>query len=255
MLIDSHCHLDYFEPEEVDGVIAAASEQGVERIVSVCTDLQKLPFLFEIAAKYPNIYLTVGVHPSEQVAEEPTVEQLVALAQNEKVIGIGETGLDYHYDYVAPTTQCQRFATHIQAAKELQKPLVIHMREASKDILDILKAENADQVGGIMHCFTETWDVAKKALDMNFYISFAGIITFKNADSVREVAKQVPIDKILVETDSPYLAPVPYRGKTNQPAYVHYVAKALTELKNIPYDALNKQIYANFSKLFSIKLQ
>ncbi len=254
MLIDSHCHLDYFESEEVDGIVVAAHEQGVEHIVSVSTNLQNLPLLFDIAAKYQHIYLTVGVHPSEQITEEPTVEQLVTLAQDEKVIGIGETGLDYHYDYVAPATQRQRLATHIQAAKELQKPLVIHTREASKDILDILQAENADQVGGIMHCFTETWEIAKKALDMNFYISFAGIITFKNADSVREVAKKVPIDKILLETDSPYLAPVPYRGKTNQPAYVHYIAMALAELKNMPSNALNQQICANFSKLFNIKL-
>ncbi len=254
MLIDSHCHLDYFEQEDVDGVIATASEQGVKHIVSVSTNLQNLPLLFEIAAKYQHIYLTVGVHPSEQITEEPTVEQLVTLSQDEKVIGIGETGLDYHYDYVAPAIQRQRLVTHIQAAKELQKPLVIHTREASKDTLDILQAENADQVGGIMHCFTETWDVAKQALDMNFYISFAGIITFKNAASVREVAKQVPIDKILIETDSPYLAPVPYRGKTNQPAYVHYIATALAELRNMSYEALNRQICANFSELFNIKL-
>lgn len=254
MLVDSHCHLHYFAAEDIDNIVQAAQKNGVEYLLSVCTSLENFAELINITEKYQNVYISVGIHPSEVLANEPTVTELAELAQHPKVVAIGETGLDYHYDSVPREIQQQRFRTHIQAAKQVQKPLIVHTREASVDILQIMQQEKANQVGGVMHCFTESWEVAQQALALNFYISFAGIITFKNAASLREVAQQVPLDKILVETDAPYLAPVPFRGKQNQPAYVIYMADLLAELKKMPKNALYKQICANFTRLFNIKI-
>lgn len=252
MLVDSHCHLDYFEENEVDSVVADAAAQGVGCILSACTRVDQFPKLIKIAEKHPDVYLSVGNHPSEVLENEATVDELVKLAQHGKVVAIGETGLDYHYDFVAQEVQRDRFRAHIKAAKLSNKPVIVHMREASVDILNILREENISS--GVLHCFTDTFDVAKEVLDLGFYISFAGIITFKNAESLREVAKKVPLDRILVETDSPYLAPVPVRGKTNYPANVCYVANFLAEVLNVEKTRFFQQICENFNKFAHKKL-
>lgn len=254
MLIDSHCHLNHLRPSDydcmnLDEIITAANVAGVKHILSVCVHLEEFPVILDIANKYECVLASVGVQPSEQVAE-PTIEELVRLGQEPMVVGIGETGLDYHYDYVDQKTQRARFLTHILAAKQLNKPLIIHTRAAKKDTLDILRSESAETVGGVMHCFTEDWEMAKAALDMNFYISFSGIITFKNADSLRQIVKKVPLDRLLIETDAPYLAPVPYRGKPNQPAYVGEVAKLIAGLRHEKYEVIAKATSNNFVNLF-----
>lgn len=255
MLIDSHCHLNHLKPSDydcknLDEIIAAANAADVAHILSVCVHLDEFPEILDIAKKYDCVLASVGVQPSEQVTTEPTMEELIRLGQDCRVVGIGETGLDYHYDYVDQKTQRARFLTHILAAKQLGKPLIIHTRAAKKDTLDILRSESAEIVGGVMHCFTEDWEMAKAALDLNFYISFSGIITFKNADSLRQIAKKIPLDRLLIETDAPYLAPVPYRGKPNQPAYVGEVAKLIASLRNEKYEIIAKATSSNFINLF-----
>lgn len=225
-------------------------DNGVEAAVCIGVNLEDLPGILRIAEAYDHLYATVGVHPEYQDAEEPSVERLVALADHPKVIAIGETGLDYYWQKDKPEWQRLRFRTHIQAAKACGKPLVVHTRESADDTLRLLAEEGGQAAGGVMHCFTETWEVARRALDLGFYISFSGIVTFKNATVIKEVAQRVPLDRMLVETDSPYLAPVPYRGKTNQPAYVRYVAEEIAKLRGEPYEEIAAATTENFFRLF-----
>lgn len=256
MFIDSHCHLTMLDLTPYDGdldqVIQAAKAANVSRMMSISVDLDDYIALSAIAEKYPEVGYSVGVHPCEEVAtmQRATVEKLVELAQPEKVWAIGETGLDYFHsaEFVAEQKAC--FARHIQASKIVHKPLVVHTRSAKQDTIDILRAEQATH--GILHCFTEDWDTAKAALDLGFYISFSGIISFKNAQDLRDVAKQVPLDRVLIETDSPYLAPVPYRGKSNEPKYVPYVAKTLAEVYGKTVEEIAVQTTKNFEHLTQV---
>lgn len=254
MLVDSHCHLDMLDLAHWDGEMAGpldlAREQGVGHMLCVCINLENFPQVLQVAKKHPHIFASVGVHPNEQDCREPEVDELVSLASDDSIIAIGETGLDYFRSEGDLEWQRERFRRHIDAAKQTDKPLIIHSREATEDILGILKEEGADQVGGVMHCFVDDWSIAKRAMDLNFNISLSGIVTFKNALTVKDVARNVPDDRLLVETDSPYLAPVPYRGKMNQPAYVRYVAEHIAELRNVSYEHIAQVTTQNFFSLF-----
>lgn len=251
MLVDSHCHLNF--PEFTENILAVRqlmyqSEVGHALCVSVTLD--KFPEVLALAEQYDNFYASVGVHPDYEDIEEPSIETLVALANHPKIVAIGETGLDYFRLTGDLEWQRMRFRTHIRAAINVGKPLIIHTRSAAEDTLRIMKEEGAYQVGGVMHCFTETLDVALAAIDMGFYISFSGIVTFKNALQLKEVAQAIPLEKMLVETDSPYLAPAPYRGKTNQPAYVKYVAQEIANLRGISLNEVMQATTENFFTLF-----
>jgi len=237
--------------QELDQVLLRAKENQVGYMLCVSINLEAYPEVLAIAEQHANIFASVGVHPNEQSGADPTANQLIKLAQHERVVAIGETGLDYFRCEGDMTWQQDRFRNHIQAAKEVSKPLIIHTRDAAEDTMSILEQESAEQCGGVMHCFVENWDIAKRALDLGFYISFSGILTFKNATDLKEVAKKVPMDRILVETDAPYLAPVPYRGKSNEPAYVMHVAEHLAELRGIKFREVTEQTTANFFRLFS----
>lgn len=251
MLVDSHCHIN-FEPlrDDEQGVIQRARELGVEYMLCVSVDMEGFPEVLGLARKYPFIFASVGVHPNHQEGREPDVTELVELAGDENVVAIGETGLDYFRSSGDMTWQKERFVRHIHAGIESGRPLIIHTREAASDTMDILEAERASECGGVMHCFAEDWETAKRALDIGFYISFSGIVTFKNAADMREVAKKVPMDRLLVETDSPYLAPVPMRGKTNEPGFTRYVANTITDVKGIPIEEVERQTTENFFSLF-----
>lgn len=258
MIVDSHCHLNHLNLKEfgddLDNVMRLATEAGVKHMLTVCVELNEFSRLCEIAERYPQVSISVGLHPAEAADTEPSVEQLLQLAQNRRCIAIGETGLDYFHvsEKTVRKQQCQRFANHIQAALHSKKPLIIHTRDAAEDTIVIMRTEKAAEIGGVMHCFTESWDVAKQALDLNFYISFSGIVTFKNAHQLREVAQKVPLDRILIETDAPYLAPVPYRGKQNHPALVKYVAAAISEIRQIPMEVFAEQTSQNFYRCFGV---
>ena len=254
MLVDSHCHIPMLGQDmKVDEVIANAKALGVEHMLCVSVDLETYPEILSLAEQYDCIYASVGVHPNTSMQEEVSHETLVQLASNDHVIAIGETGLDYCRSEGDLEWQRERFRTHIRAAKSINKPLIIHNRKVGEDITRILEEEGADAVGGVMHCFVDDWETAQKAMEMNFYISFSGIVTFKNAKEVQEVAKQVPLDRMLVETDSPYLTPVPYRGKPNQPGYTRYVAEFIAALRDTTLEHVAEQTTANFFKLFNIK--
>ncbi len=220
--------------------------------VAVCigVNLEDFPNVLALAEEHVQLYATVGVHPEYTDVEEPDEAKLVALAQHSKVIAIGETGLDYYWQKDQPEWQRERFRTHIRAARRCSKPLVVHTRDSAADTLRVLKEEGADAVGGVMHCFTESWDIARLALDLGFYLSFSGIVTFKNATIVKDVAQKCPLDRILVETDSPYLAPVPYRGKPNEPAYVRHVAEEIAKLRSISIESVHQATTDNFYTLF-----
>lgn len=252
MLVDSHCHIN-FDPLRDDeaGVIQRARDLGVEYMLCVSVNMEDYPEVLGLAHRHPFIFASVGVHPNHDEGREPTTEELVEHATDPHVVAIGETGLDYFRSSGDMTWQQERFVRHIQAGIESGKPLIIHTREAAKDTMDMLEAEDASQCGGVMHCFAEDWDTARRALDIGFYISFSGIVTFKNAADMREVAKKVPLDRILVETDSPYLAPVPMRGKPNEPAYTRYVADMIAEVKDIPTTEVDSITTGNFFDLFS----
>jgi len=254
MLVDSHCHIPMLvEDMEVKEVIANAKALGVEHMLCVSVDIDSYPEILSLAEQYDCIYASVGVHPNTRMQEEVTHDMLVQLASNSNVVAIGETGLDYYRSEGDLEWQRERFRTHIRAAKSVDKPLIIHTREVGEDITRILQEESADEVGGVMHCFVEDLETAEKAMDLNFYISFSGIVTFKNAKEVQEVARQVPLERMLVETDSPYLTPVPYRGKPNQPGFTRYVAEFIAELKGISYEEVAEQTTTNFFNLFKIK--
>lgn len=256
MLIDSHCHLDRIDltPYQNDfaNFMVAAKESQIEHLLTIAIDLEAYPGMLALVADYPQISVTVGVHPNEQDGKEPTVNELIALGQFDKVIGIGETGLDYFRSDGDLGWQQQRFRNHISAAKALKKPIIVHTRDAKQDTLRILQEENAAEVGGIIHCFTEDWEFAQGALDLGFYISFSGIVTFNSAKEIKEVAKKVPTDRFLVETDSPYLAPVPYRGKPNYPTYVRYVAEQIAELRGTSLSQVTEESTNNFRTLFGL---
>ncbi len=250
--IDSHCHINFPELyQNIDSILSKMSSNKVTHALCVSVTLDKLQDIFKIANTYPHIFASVGVHPDYEDIEEPSVEKLCSLAKENKVIAIGETGLDYFRVQGDLTWQRDRFRTHIKAAIQSKLPLIIHTRNAAEDTLKIMREEGADQVGGAMHCFTESLDVAIEAIKLNFYISFSGIVTFKNASDLKEVAKAIPLDRMLIETDSPYLAPVPYRGKINDPSNVIHVAEEIAKLKNISLEEVGQVTSQNFFKLFS----
>lgn len=251
MLVDSHCHLDFPDlAADLPRILELMRDNGVGCAMCIGVNLENLPCILALADEYPHIFASVGVHPESTDVREPGVADLVKLAAHPKVIAIGETGLDYYWHKDAPEWQRERFRTHIRAARESGKPLVIHTRDAAADTLRLMQEERAGEVGGIMHCFTETWDVAEAALAQGFHISLSGIVTFKNALQIKDVAKRVPLDRLLVETDSPYLAPAPCRGKTNQPGYVKHVAEEIARLREIPYEEVVAATTANFFRLF-----
>ena len=256
MFVDSHCHLNFPDYQgKLDLILADMAANQVDRALCIGTTLEAFPEVHEVAMQSSNIWATVGVHPDNEGVQEPTVEDLVRLSQLPRVVGIGETGLDYYrlgertVDDMA--WQRERFRVHLRAARQTALPLVIHTREASADTIAILKEEGRGEVTGVFHCFTETMAVARAALDLGFMISFSGILTFKNAGDLREVARFVPLDRCLIETDSPYLAPVPHRGKTNSPAYVPFVARQLAELKGCEVEEIGRITSENFAQLFS----
>lgn len=253
MLVDSHCHLDFPElADKLDAIVAAMSRHQVTHALCISVTLQDFPRVRAIAERYEHIYGSVGVHPDYPDVPEVAGEELVRLANHPKIVAIGETGLDYYRIKEDCEWQRQRFRTHIRAARSCGKPLVIHTRDAAADTLRIMHEEKAGEVGGVMHCFTEGWDVARAAMDLGFYISFSGIVTFKNAHALHEVARRVPLDRMLVETDSPYLAPVPYRGKTNEPALVRYVAEQIARLRGAGLADIAAATTNNFFHLFRI---
>ncbi len=252
MLIDSHCHLDFPElAERLDDVLQCMRDNQVTHALCVSVNLDDFPKVLALADKHANLYASVGVHPDYPDVLEPSVDDLVRLAQHPKIVAIGETGLDYYRLTGDLEWQRERFRTHIRAAIKCAKPLIIHTRSSADDTLRLMQEENAQQAGGVMHCFTESWEVAQAALDMGFYISFSGIVTFKNAKSLKEVAQKVPLDRMLIETDSPYLAPVPFRGKTNEPGYVKHVAEEIARLRGCSYEQIAQTTTNNFIKLFN----
>ena len=251
MLVDSHCHLNF--PEllaNLPAIKQSMQDNEVGHALCISVTLPDFPQVLALAENNDNFYASVGVHPDYENIEEPSVEGLLALANHPKVVAIGETGLDYFRLTGDLEWQRTRFRTHIRAAIACGKPLVIHTRSAAEDTLRIMREENAQLVGGVMHCFTENLDVAMQAIALGFYISFSGIVTFKNAQSIKDVAKQVPLNSMLVETDSPYLAPIPYRGKTNQPSYVKHVAEEIAQLRGISFEEISAATTANFFRLF-----
>jgi TatD DNase family protein len=252
MLVDSHCHLDFPDlANRLPEVLQRMQDNQVGLAVCIGVNLEDFPTVLALAESQPHLYATVGVHPEYTDVEEPDEDRLVALAAHPKVIAIGETGLDYYWQKDKPEWQRDRFRTHIRAGRRAGKPLVVHTRDSAADTLRVLKEEGADTVGGVMHCFTENWEIASLALDLGFYLSFSGIVTFKNAAIVKEVARKCPLDRILVETDSPYLAPVPFRGKPNEPAYVRYVAEEIASLRSQSVETIHQATSDNFFSLFT----
>jgi TatD DNase family protein len=253
MFVDSHCHLDFPElRDELPQVLDAMRDNNVTHALCIAVEVGGWDAVHAIARAHPNLYASVGVHPDYADIEEPTQAMLVERAGEPKIVAIGETGLDYFRLTGDLGWQRERFRTHIRAARATRKPLVIHTRSAAADTLAIMRDERADDVGGVMHCFTETWDVAAQALDLGFHISFSGIVTFKNAVALKDVARRVPLERMLIETDSPYLAPVPYRGKRNQPAWVRHVAEEIARLREVPVAAIATATSDNFFKLFGV---
>ncbi len=251
--IDSHCHINFPDlVNNIDAVLAQMHANQVTKALCVSVNLPDFPQVLALAERFENIYASVGVHPDYENEIEPSVADLVALAQHKKIIAIGETGLDYFRLTGDLEWQRERFRTHIRAARECKKPLIIHTRASADDTVRIMAEENAQEVGGVMHCFTENWEVAQAALDLNFYISFSGIVTFKNATQIKDVAQRVPLNRILIETDSPYLAPIPFRGKLNQPAYVKHVAEEIALLRGITVDEVGQATSENFGRLFGV---
>ena len=255
MLIDSHCHLDRLDLAPFDGnfenLVASTRDAGISHMLCVSIDLESYPAMLELVEPFEDISVSVGVHPNDRDREEPTPEALASMADYRKNVAIGETGLDYFRSEGDLEWQRARFRRHIQAARSCGKPLIIHTRAAREDTISIMEEEQARDAGGVMHCFTEDWEMARKALDMGFYISFSGIITFKTAEDLREVAKRVPLDRLLIETDAPYLAPVPNRGKPNLPAYVPFVAACVAELRGMDDDQIAETTTENFYRLFA----
>ncbi|WP_372768975.1 TatD family hydrolase [Pseudoalteromonas sp.] len=255
MIVDSHCHLDRLNFDELglslEQVLDNARAKKVEHFLCVSVTLDQFPGMLEKVQGFNDVSVSCGVHPLDQ-KDALDKDRLLSLANNNKVVAIGETGLDYYYSKDTHQVQKDSFAGHIDVANELNKPLIIHTRDAKQDTLDIMRAHNAENCGGVLHCFTEDWEMAKQALDLGFYISISGIVTFRNAAALREVVEKIPLDRLLIETDSPYLAPVPHRGKTNQPAYVEDVAYFIADLKKLSFADLAKATTDNFYQLFKL---
>lgn len=252
MYIDSHCHLDFPElAENLPTILDRMKENQVDHALVVSVNMPQWPGLMNLVAQHPNLYASVGVHPDYEDTPEPTADELSEMTRQPKVVAIGETGLDYSRLPEPLEWQRNRFRTHIRASRKSGIPLIIHTRSASDDTLRIMQEEGAGEVGGVMHCFTESWDVAKAAMEMNFYISLSGIVTFKNAASLQDVATKLPLDRLLIETDSPYLAPVPFRGKMNDPSKVIHVAEKIADLRGIPVADVARHSRENFFRLFS----
>ena len=253
MYVDSHCHLSFPElTADLPGVLARMREAKVVAALNVCTTLPEFPAVLAVSEREADIYASVGVHPDYTDTAEPTVEQLVALAEHPKVVAIGETGLDYFRLKEPLEWQRERFRVHIRTARAVRKPLIIHTRAAAEDTIRLMQEEGAEEAGGVMHCFTESLEVARAAMAMGFYISFSGIVTFKNATELQAVAREVPLDRMLIETDAPYLAPVPFRGRRNEPSYVPHVAAKVAELHNVTSELVAGQTSGNFSRLFKV---
>jgi TatD DNase family protein len=251
MFIDSHCHLNFPDlAARLPEIYQRMQDNQVSHALCISVDLETFPQVLAIAESRDNLYASVGVHPDYEDSVEPTVEDLVRLAANPKVIAIGETGMDYYRTPGPLAWQQERFRIHIRAARESGRPLVVHTRSASDDTLSIMRDEIAREAGGVMHCFTESMEVARAAMDLGFYISFSGIVTFKNAKDLKAVAQTVPLDRMLIETDSPYLAPMPFRGKTNEPGFVKHVAEEIARLKNISLEEVGETTSRNFRRLF-----
>ena len=252
MFIDSHCHINFPElRENIQAVLSNMESKKITNALCVSVTLDDFPGVLELASRYDNIFASVGVHPDYEDIEEPSVDQLVSLSKNSNVVAIGETGLDYFRLQGDLSWQRERFRTHIRAAIEANLPLIVHTRRAQDDTIKIMKEEGAYKSKGVMHCFTESYEMAKKAIDQDFYISFSGIITFKNAEDLRDTVKKIPMDRILIETDSPYLAPIPNRGKTNEPSNVVYVAEKIAEIKKLSIEEVASTTTANFKNLFT----
>ena len=252
MFVDSHCHLDFPElAEDLPDILKSMDQNHVGRALVVAVSKPEWGRIMAMAESHSALYASVGVHPDYPDTEEPTVESLVDAAQHPKVVAIGETGLDYYRGSEPFDWQRERFRVHIRASRQCDLPLIIHTRSAAEDTLRIMAEEGAQAPGGVMHCFTETWEVAKRAMDLNFYISFSGIVTFRNAVELQEVARRVPLERMLIETDAPFLAPVPYRGKRNDPSKVKHVAEKIADLRGISVAEVQERTTANFFELFS----
>ena len=256
MFVDSHCHLDCIDLSDFDNsfdkLIQRTHEAGVEHMLYVSINLKTYPDMLEKVRDYPDISVSAGLHPMADESDEFSIEYLSELAKDEKVVAIGETGLDYYYHKDNQQWQQDRFRSHIQVANKINKPLIIHTRDAGDDTLKILQQENEESCGGVIHCFTETQDFANKAIDLGLMISISGIVTFRNADALRDIAKTIPDDRLLIETDSPYLAPIPHRGKQNQPAFVQHVAETLAEIRNTSVESIAEISRNNFYRLFNV---
>lgn len=252
-LADSHCHIDFPQlGENLDAVLDMAEEMDVKYMLCVSVNLEDYPRILALSDTYENIYASVGVHPNTTEGEDPSCERLTELGSDDRVVAIGETGLDYYRSSGELDWQRERFATHIEAARNVSKPIIVHSRHAPDDTIAIMRENRAGEAGGVMHCFTGDYAMAKAALEQDFFISFSGIVTFKNAQDLAEVAKKIPLEKLLIETDSPYLAPVPKRGKQNQPGFVRYTAEFLADLKGIPLEEFAEITTSNFLELFRI---
>jgi len=255
MFIDSHCHLDRVDLKDFDNsfsnLLASIQQGQVERMLCVSINLEDYPAMKELVQEQPHIDISVGVHPCDAQEDTIKLQKLIELGSDPKVVAIGETGLDYYYSKESREQQLSSFKVHMQAANELNKPVIIHTRDAQDDTLQILRDGNIENCGGVLHCFTESWDMAKQAIDLGMYISFSGIVTFKNAATLREVARQVPDDRFLIETDSPYLAPVPHRGKQNHPGWVGHVAECLAEVRGCSVETIAELSKVNYHRLFT----
>lgn len=251
-LVDSHCHLHLMKlnnEETIDQVIERALAKDVTHILNVCVRLADWSTILSLTERYNRISVSIGIHPNEQ--QDTNLDTLLDLARHQKVVGVGETGLDYFRSTGDLTWQKERFIHHIEVAKTVGKPLIIHMRDASDDTMQVLNETKASTIGGVMHCFNADWETAKKALDLNFYISFSGVVTFKNAQNLQSVAKKIPLDRILIETDTPYLAPVPHRGKPNEPSFLWHTAAFIAHLRDVPMESFGEQTTENFFRLFN----
>lgn len=255
MLIDSHCHLDRLNlslyDNDLSKAVAAAAERGIQQMLCISVSLDNIQQVIDIAQTFPNVVASVGVHPCDVSDGTVSIEQLRNWAAQPKVVAIGETGLDYHYETESKSLQHESFALHLQVGKETGLPVVVHTREARADTLALIKEHGSLDHSGVLHCFTEDWEMAKAALDLNYYISISGIVTFKNAEQIRDVVRKMPLDRLLIETDSPYLAPVPYRGKPNEPKYVYEVAQYIADMRGMSLSTFGEQTSENFYRLFT----
>jgi len=256
VFFDSHCHLDRIDLTDYDDdferLLSTIEADGVTRMICIGVTLESFEDMYRRIAPWPQVYCTAGVHPDYEDTTEPDVEKLCELAQREKVVAIGETGLDYFHQPEAPDWQRRRFVTHIEAARECGLPLVVHTRAARADTLELLRQHDARKVGGVLHCFTEDWEMARAAIDLDFYISISGIVTFHQAQNVRDMAQQIPLERLLIETDSPWLSPAPFRGKPNHPGRVRLVAEKLAEIRDESFDTIANATFDNANRLFGL---